>query len=117
MSPDSPRIAFGPFVADPRTGELWRRGTPVRLQQQPARLLALLLSRPGDVVSRVEIRRTLWNGRPAADADHGLDVAVSKLRRALRDRGRRPRFIETLPGQGYRFVTRTGSSGFPTPPS
>jgi len=99
-----PRVAhFGSFELDLRTAELRRNGTRVRLQEQPFRLLAMLLERPGDVVTREEIRQRLWPSE-FVDFDHSLNAAVRKLREALGDSAENPRFIETLARRGYRFI-------------
>src|SRR5437660_4770936 len=99
-----PRVAhFGSFELDLSTAELRRNGTRVRLQEQPFRLLALLLERPGDVVTREELRQRLWPS-DFVDFDHSLNAAVRKLREALGDSAENPRFIETLARRGYRFI-------------
>lgn len=99
------RIArFGPYCADLRSGELRKNGSRVRLQEQPLRLLAILLERAGDVVTRDELRERLWGGDTFVDFDHGLNTAIQKLRTALNDSAEAPRFIETLPRHGYRFI-------------
>jgi TolB-like protein/DNA-binding winged helix-turn-helix (wHTH) protein len=97
------RIRFGAFEVDVRAGELRHHGTKIRLQQQPFRILALLLERPGEVVTREELRQAIW---PATfvEFDEGLDAAIHKLRYALGDAADHPRFIETLPRRGYRFI-------------
>lgn len=97
-------LSFPPFELDPSTGELWRDGERVLLQEQPFQLLRLLLERPGQVRDRKELRQTLWPDRPFVDSDHGINVAISKLRETLGDSAEAPRFIETLPRHGYRFV-------------
>jgi DNA-binding winged helix-turn-helix (wHTH) protein/TolB-like protein len=98
------RIRFGPFEADLASGELWRDGTAVSLQDLPFRLLAALLERPGEVVSRAELAARLWGADTFVDATAGLNTAVAKLREALDDDPDRPIFVETLPKRGYRFV-------------
>lgn len=94
---------FGVFELDVQTGELRRDGVKVRLQEQPFRLLSMLLERPGEVVTREELRERLW---PAefVDFDHSLNAAIRKLRTALDDAADNPRFIETLARRGYRFI-------------
>jgi TolB-like protein/DNA-binding winged helix-turn-helix (wHTH) protein/Flp pilus assembly protein TadD len=101
----SPRgvIRFGSFEVDLRAGELRRLGTKVPLQQQPFRLLALLLERPGEVVTREELRHAIWADSFVA-FDEGLDAAIYKLRTALGDSAEHPQFVETLPRRGYRFI-------------
>ena len=99
-----PRTRFGVFEFDAGTGELWREGRRVRLQRQPSRLLELLLARPGDVVSREAIRQALWGSDIHVDFERSLNFCVAKLRSALRDNAASPRFVETVPTRGYRFI-------------
>jgi DNA-binding winged helix-turn-helix (wHTH) protein/TolB-like protein len=102
--PQKPRTArFGVFEVDFRSGELRRCGVRVKLQEQPFRILAMLLERPGEVVSRDELRERLWPTE-FVDFDHSLNTAVRKLRTALDDAAENPRFIETLARRGYRFI-------------
>ena len=98
------RVRFGPFEADLSSGELWRDGTPVPLQDLPFRLLAALLEQPGEVVSRSELATRVWGTDTFVDATAGLNTAVAKLREALGDHADRPAYVETLPRRGYRFV-------------
>jgi DNA-binding winged helix-turn-helix (wHTH) protein len=100
-------IRFGPFEIDLRTGELWRRGIKVRLQDQAFKVLAMLLERPGDLVTREELRARLWPDSVFLDFDHGLNKAVAKARAALGDEADSPRYIETLDRRGYRFIAPT----------
>jgi len=95
---------FGPFEVDFRAGELHKYGRRIRLQEQPLQILAMLLEKPGDVVTREEFRKRLWAGDTFGDFDHGLNNAINRLREALNDSADTPRFIETLPRRGYRFV-------------
>ena len=97
-------IRFGLFELDPATGDLRREGRPVRLQPQPARVLALLASRPGEVVTREELRQQIWNDGTFVDFERGLNFCISQIRTALNDSADSPRFIETLPRRGYRFI-------------
>src|SRR5450631_165134 len=97
------RLRFGVFEADFRTGELTKRGKRVRLQEQPFQLLAMLLDRPGDLVTREELHGKLWP-QTIVDFDHGLNKAISKIREALGDSAENPRFIETVARRGYRFL-------------
>ena len=99
-----PLIRFGPFEMDPDTGELRRRGARIQLQQQPFQVLAMLLERPGRLVTREHLRTRIWPDSVFVDFDHGLNKAVSKLRRALGDSADDPRYVETLARRGYRFV-------------
>ena len=104
MSAMSSRVRFGPFEADLKTGELWREGERLRVQEQPFQVLALLLARPGDLVTRDEIRQKLWPADTFVDFDHSLNTAINKLREALGDSAAKPQYIETLARRGYRFV-------------
>jgi len=97
------RTKFGAFEADPRSGELVKNGRRVRLQEQPFQLLSALLERPGEVVTREELRALLWP-QTVVDYDHGLNKAVSKIREALGDSAESPRFVETVARRGYRFL-------------
>ncbi len=98
------RAQFGIFEADLEAEELRRSGTRVRLQSQPFKLLATLLEHPGDVVSRETLQQELWGADTTVDFDHGLGIAVNKLREALGDSADNPRFVETLARRGYRFI-------------
>jgi TolB-like protein/DNA-binding winged helix-turn-helix (wHTH) protein/tetratricopeptide (TPR) repeat protein len=106
-------ILFGPFEADLSSGELRREGHRIRLQAQPFDLLVMLLERPGKVVSRAEIRDKLWPADTFVDFDHSLGTAISKIRAALNDSAEAPRFVETLPKRGYRFIGETLSPPSP----
>ena len=97
-------VRFGDFVVDIRAGQLHRRGRKVSLREQPFEVLALLLERPGEIVTRQELRRRLWSGDVFVDFDNNLNTAVGRLREALGDSAEHPRFIETLPKRGYRFI-------------
>jgi DNA-binding winged helix-turn-helix (wHTH) protein len=101
----SGRIArFGVFELDLSAGELRKNGAKLRLQEQPSQVLALLLERAGDVVTREEMRRKLWPADTFVDFDHSLNTAVNKLRETLGDSASSPRYIETLARRGYRFI-------------
>src|SRR5262249_5712089 len=95
---------FGLFEADPDSGELLKQGEHLRLQDQPFRMLILLLERPGEVISREELREKLWPENTFVEFDNGLNVAVKKIRDALGDSAENPRFVETIPRRGYRFI-------------
>ncbi len=97
-------IRFGLFEVDTRSGELRRQGSKVSLQEQPFQALVLLLERPGEVVTREELSKKLWPENTFVDFERGLNKAINKLRAALRDDAEKPRFIETLPQHGYRFI-------------
>jgi TolB-like protein/DNA-binding winged helix-turn-helix (wHTH) protein/Tfp pilus assembly protein PilF len=101
----SPRTArFGVFEAALEAGELRKHGFRLKLSEQPFQILAMLLERPGEIVSREELRELLWPRDTFVDFDHGLNNAVMKLREVLGDSSEHPRFIETLPRRGYRFI-------------
>ncbi len=95
---------FGLFEADSRTGELRKQGRRLKLRGRPFDILMLLLARGGDVISREELRQQLWQADTFVDFDHGLNSAINRLREALGDSAENPRFIETLPKRGYRFI-------------
>jgi DNA-binding winged helix-turn-helix (wHTH) protein/TolB-like protein len=101
--PTIEEVGFGPFSFDQRTLELRRDGRPVRLQPLPSRVLGLLLSRPGRLVTRDELRDTIWAGR-VLEFDGGLNFTIRRIRRALGDDAASPRYVETVHGRGYRFV-------------
>jgi DNA-binding winged helix-turn-helix (wHTH) protein len=97
-------IRFSVFEADRESGELFKQGRKVKLQGQPFELLLTLLDRPGELVTREELRQRIWPSDTAGDFDHGLNRAVNRIREALGDSADSPRFIETLPRRGYRFI-------------
>ena len=97
-------LCFGSFEVDIVSGELRRQGLKIRLQEQPFRLLVLLLERAGDVVTRGEVQEKLWPADTYVDFDHSLNTAVRKLREALGDSAEAPRYVETLARRGYRFI-------------
>lgn len=117
MNSDSKsRQRFESFELNRRTGELYRKGLKVKLQGQPIQLLMLLLDRPGEIVTRDEMRARLWPEDTFVDFEHSLNSAIKKLRAALRDSAAEPRFIETLTRQGYRFIAPVENVA-PTPPA
>src|SRR4051812_19487436 len=95
---------FGPYKADLRTGELRKHGIRLRLQEQPFQVLAMLLLNPGELVTREQLQKRLWSGDTFVDFDHGLNTAINKLREVLSDSSATPKYIETLPRRGYRFL-------------
>ena len=99
-----PRIRFGVFEVDPQARELRKQGFKVKLQEQPFQILLMLLERPGEVVTREEIRKRLWPADTFVDFDSGLNRATNRLRESLGDDAENPRFVETLPRRGYRFI-------------
>jgi TolB-like protein/tetratricopeptide (TPR) repeat protein/DNA-binding winged helix-turn-helix (wHTH) protein len=97
-------IRFGVYEVDLRAGELRKKGVKIKLEGQPLRILALLLERPGQLVTREELKQKLWPADTFVDFEHSINAAVLRLRQALDDSAGTPRFIETLPRHGYRFV-------------
>src|SRR6516225_9888774 len=108
-------VRFGMFEADLASRELYKRGRRVRLQEQPFRILAILLSRPGQIVSREELQSELWPNGTHVDFTEGLDTALKKLRQALGDSAHNPTFIETIPRRGYRLIVSVGNGAEPLP--
>ncbi len=106
---------FGHFEANLQLGELRRQGLKVRLQDQPFQILVMLLERPGKLVTREEIQKKLWPADTFVDFDHGLNNAINRLREALGDSADTPRFIETLPKKGYRFIAPVSGIAIATP--
>jgi cholera toxin transcriptional activator len=105
------RYRFGIYEADVKAGELTRDGVKVKLQEQPFQVLLMLIERAGEVVSREELRLRLWPADTFVDFDHSLNTAINKLREALRDSADNPRFIETKPRRGYRFIAPVQAVG------
>ena len=105
------RVRFGPFEADLQTHELWKNRIKVKLGGQPFEILALLLNRPGQMVSREELQREIWAADTFVDFNHGLNAAVNKLRETLSDSAEEPKYIETLPRRGYRFIGTIQNAG------
>src|SRR5687767_10279274 len=97
-------VVFGPLEYDGSTGELRKHGTRIRLQGQPLQILSSLFRQPGQIVSREEFQQQLWQGSTLVDFEHGLNAAVTGLRQVLGDSAEQPRYIETIPGCGYRFI-------------
>jgi DNA-binding winged helix-turn-helix (wHTH) protein len=100
------RVHTGPFGLDTRAGELYKSELKLKLQGHPIAILAMLLERPGELITREEIQQKLWptENETFVDFEHGLNTAVRKLRQALGDEAETPQYIETLPRRGYRFV-------------
>src|SRR6266446_667815 len=105
------RVRFGPFEADLETHELWKNGVKLKLGGQPFEILALLLNRPGQMVSREELQKEIWTADTFVDFNHGLNAAVNKLRETLSDSAEEPKYIETLPRRGYRFIGTIENAG------
>jgi TolB-like protein/DNA-binding winged helix-turn-helix (wHTH) protein len=97
-------VRFGPFAVDLLNGELHKHGAKIRLHGQPLQVLGVLLDRPGEVVTREELRARLWGSETFVDFEHGMHAAVNKLRAGLNDSADHPRYIETIPRRGYRFI-------------
>jgi DNA-binding winged helix-turn-helix (wHTH) protein len=110
-SPVPPTLRFGVFELDPRAGELREKGMKMRLQGQPVDILAMLLERPGETITREELQEKLWPAETFVDFEQGLNGAMKRLRAALDDDAESPHFIETLPRHGYRFVGSVNGSG------
>jgi DNA-binding winged helix-turn-helix (wHTH) protein len=103
-APGSGTLRFDAYSLNLRAGELLRNGRKIRLQEQPFQILAMLLERPGEVITREELRQRLWPEGTFVDFEHSLNTAIKKLRQALHDEADKPRFVETLPRRGYRFI-------------
>src|ERR1700756_1489947 len=100
----SDRARFGPFEVDLHTHELWKFGTRLKLVGQPFEILSVMVSKAGGLITREELRALLGPADTFVDFNHGLNAAVNKLREALSDSAENPRYIETLPRRGYRFI-------------
>src|ERR1700756_2763579 len=112
--PSHRRVRFGSFEIDEIAGELRRDGVKIRLQEQPFQILQILLERPGEVITREDLRKRVWPSDTFVDFDHGINNAIKRLREALGDPAETPCFIETLPRRGYRFiatVTKNAEAG------
>ena len=105
-------VRFGAFEADVRTGELRKDGVKLKFGGQPFEVLAILLERPGDVVGREELQKRLWPDT-FVDVERNLNTAVNKIREVLGDSAESPRFLETLPRRGYRFIAPVEHLGVP----
>jgi DNA-binding winged helix-turn-helix (wHTH) protein/TolB-like protein len=110
-------VRFGQFEFDAATGELTRGDMPVRLQPQPARVLALLVERAGSIVTRDEIRRHVWGEETFVDFERGLNFCIAQIRTALGDTADSPRYVETIPKRGYRFIAPVAGAGLKNGPS
>ncbi|MDZ4802044.1 MAG: winged helix-turn-helix domain-containing protein, partial [Bryobacteraceae bacterium] len=99
-----PRCQFGVFDFAPETAELWRNAMPVRLQAQPAQVLAVLLATPGETVTRETLRAAVWGSDTYVDFDRGLNFCIAQIRSALGDSADSPRYIRTFPRKGYQFI-------------
>ncbi len=110
-------VRFGAFEVDMRSGELRKQGVKLKLQEQPFQILAMLLEHPGEVVTREELRKRLWPEDTFVDFDHSLSTAINKIREALSDSAEGPRFVETLPRRGYRFIAPVEAVAPVSPPA
>jgi cholera toxin transcriptional activator len=104
-------VRFGVYEVDLVSGELRKNGTRIRLQEQPFQVLTMLLERPGEMVTREELRSKLWPADTFVDFDHSLNTAVNKLREALGDAAANPRFVQTVARRGYRFIAPLQGNG------
>src|SRR5882724_8980136 len=102
--PTPRKLTFGVFELDPSVGRLLKAGIPVKLPPQPFKVLLLLIDRPGQVVSREEIQRHLWGDSTFVDFERGINFSINQIRAALCDDAEKPRYVETLPRVGYRFI-------------
>src|SRR5580698_1840068 len=107
-------IRFATYEVYPRSGEIRKAGSKLKLSEQPFQLLLALLEKPGEVATREELQKRLWPNT-FVDVDHGLSTAVNKIREALSDSAENPRFVETLPRRGYRFIAPVIDSRTPKP--
>ena len=101
-------LQFGPFEADVQTEELSRQGVQLRLPRQSFQILAILLQKPGQLITRDELQQALWPSDTFVDFDKGINAAINRLREALGDSAENPRYVETLPRRGYRFIAPVG---------
>src|SRR3984957_16418932 len=104
LAPNGPRYLFGPFELSTGEESLARNGARVKVQDLPYRLLVMLLERRGEIVTREEVRQRLWPENTFVEFDNSLGVAIRKVRDALNDDAEAPRYVETVPRRGYRFV-------------
>jgi len=103
-SPGRTRLRFGVFEVDPASGDVWKHGVHIKLHDKPFQVLQALLERPGEIVTRKELQERLWPGDTFVEFENGLNNAISRLRETLSDSADSPRFIETVPRRGYRFI-------------
>ncbi len=117
MSEPAFRLRFGPFEANPHTGELRNGGIPVKLARQAFEVLMLLTGRAGELVTREEIRRALWPNDTVVEWEHSINTAIKRIRGALNDSRESPRYVETLSRRGYRFIAPVEKAALPSSPS
>src|SRR5258707_2307787 len=108
-------VRFGVFEVDLKVCELRKHGLRLKLAEQPFQVLVVLLEKPGEIVTRDEMRNRLWPGDTFVDFDHGLNNAGMRLPEVLGDASENPRFVETIPRRGYRFIAPVTGSFFPAP--
>lgn len=113
--PQTPVVRFGIYEMSLQSGELRKGGVRIRVQQQPLKLLEILLEHPGQLVTREELRTRLWPNESFGDFDQAVNIAIAKIRGALGDSADNPRFIETLPKRGYRFIADVSFTEEPQP--
>ena len=111
-SPFQAQVRFGAYHVDLHTGELRKHGHKVRLAGRPFQILAMLLEQPGELLTRKELQSKLWPADTFVDFEHGVNAAMQTLRRALCDSHKKPRYIETLPRRGYRFIATIDGPDF-----
>ncbi len=116
VSPFQGQVRFGAYHVDLRTGELRKHGHKVRLAGRPFQILAMLIEQPGELLTRKELQSKLWPADTFVDFEHGVNAAMQTLRRALCDSHKKPRYIETLPRRGYRFIATIDATGLCPPP-
>jgi DNA-binding winged helix-turn-helix (wHTH) protein len=105
------RLRFGVFAVDLKEGELRKDGERIKVQEQPFQVLGVLLRHPNQIVTREQLRSAIWSADTFVDFDNGLNTAINKLREALGDSSDNPRFIETVPRRGYRFIVPVEGDG------
>src|SRR5690349_10629780 len=110
-SQNTPVIRFGTYEVSFRSGEVRKAGIKIRVQQQPLKVLEILLESPGEVVTREELRSRVWANESFGDFDQAVNIAIGKLRVALGDSAENPRYIETIPKRGYRFIAEVSFVG------
>ncbi|HMI52913.1 MAG TPA: winged helix-turn-helix domain-containing protein, partial [Candidatus Saccharimonadales bacterium] len=110
-TPNSETVAFGGFELDCRSGDLRRAGASLKLQPQPAKVLVLLVKNAGTVVTRQELAEQVWGAETFVDFEHGLNYAIRQIRTVLEDDAEHPRYLETLPKRGYRFIAKVEAAG------
>jgi DNA-binding winged helix-turn-helix (wHTH) protein len=115
VNPFQAQVRFGAYHVDLRTGELRKHGHKVRLAGRPFQILAMLLEQPGELLTRKELQSKLWPADTFVDFEHGVNAAMQTLRRALCDSHKRPRYIETLPRRGYRFIAGIDGANVASP--